>query len=244
MITMESRPRVSRRAAILGGLVVVIVTFVVLIAEGIFTFSSAKTSNYESLLSEASKVGRGAEDESSQWKDSAVSAANGAASKSNSSPSSTSKGGGNSDDHVTRIKSVSSTDKASLTRNSADEDDDIRTSESGLEACKSLSNDVITPTSKCHPCNEHDKSHVPECSTTGRIEQVVTCRGGKPTQRRYRACRRLATPEEEEAERNFFVFEAVNFGVGVAAYVLVLLRRKKLDSALAKKIEEQLATGV
>ena len=139
IIAMESRPRVSRRTVILGGLVVLIVTFVVLIAEGIFTFSSVKTSNFESLLTEASKADGEAENQSSRRKDSAASAAtaNGAASKSNSSPSSTSKGGANSDDHVTRIKSSSSTDKASLTRKSAVEDDDVRTSESGIEACKS-----------------------------------------------------------------------------------------------------------
>merc|ERR1719495_1782968 len=51
---LESRPRVSKRALLFGAVAVGAVTFVVLIAEGIFTFG-AKTSHVEHLAQRKDK---------------------------------------------------------------------------------------------------------------------------------------------------------------------------------------------
>lgn len=233
----ESRPRVSRRTLIIGALVVAVVTFVVLIAEGIFTFGAKTSSLPQRLIVDAKAVGSGAGEKASRSR----SSGDAAASKKSDSSSTSSRGDG----VVLSSDSSAATNTYGASKKTIGEDyDAVETSASGVESCRLQVDGAVVSTSKCHACGEHDKLHVSECAETGRVEQIVTCETGKPMKRRHRACRRLATPAEEEAERKFYVFEAINFGLGIAAYVVVLLRRKRLDSALAKKIEEQLASGV
>jgi len=225
---MESRPRVSKRALLFGAVAVGAVTFVVLIAEGIFTFG-AKTSHVEHLAQRKDKsaeVNAAAVDRTPEKSDS-----------SSSSSTQAKRDDGRTDNNNNNSPAGETTRK-----------NDARTSLSGAtdsdgaETCRTLGDGVVVNTSKCRPCGEPEKQHISDCAETGRVEQTVTCLGGKPTKRKHRACFGAGAAEEEE--RKFIVFEAVNFGVGIAAYVVVLLRRKKLDSALAKKIQQQLASGV
>ena len=242
----ESRPRVSRRTLIIGAFAVALVTFVVLIAEGIFTFG-AKTSLPQRLIVDAKDdtkaLASGEKASRSRSSDDDASA-----SKKSDSSSTSSRGDGVSSDDKKSAAAADSSDSATNSYGASKKTyggaDDVETSASGVESCRSQGDGAVVSTSTCHLCGEHDKLHVSECAETGRVEQIVTCEAGKPMKRRHRACRRLATPAEEEAERKFYVFEAINFGLGIAAYVVVLLRRKRLDSALAKKIEQQLASGV
>jgi len=222
----DSRPRVSRRTLVLGALVVAVVTFVVLITEGILAFG-AKTPVTPLLVESVARVDAGHK----AITDDATSSE-----KSHSSSSSLTSSNDVTDLNGKKSLVDSSSEKAS--------EDGVETSVSGVEACRLQGDGVVVSTSKCHACGDQDKEHVSECAETGRVEQIVTCQSGKPMKRGHRACLRLTTQAEKEAERNFLIFEAVNFGVGIAAYFIVLLRRKKLDSALAKKIEEQLASGV
>ena len=198
-------------------------TFVMLIAEGIFAFGGKTPMTpllVELVVNDAQSRSNAADATSSD--------------KSHSSSSSSSTLGDSNNGQKTAAGAFS--EKAS--------EQGVETSVSGVEACRSQADGVVISTSKCHACGDHDKEHVSECAETGRVEQIVTCESGKPMKRGHRACQRLTTQAEQEAERNFYVFEAVNLGVGIAAYFVVLLRRKKLDSALAKKIEQQLASGV
>ena len=210
-LMMESRPRVTKRTLIVGVVVVTVITFIVLIAEGVLTFHTP-TSHTGLLVTTSGNV-----------KKSKV-----ALEKVDSSSSSSTKASKDGDTH-SREK-----DK--------DDESNVEASVSGVESCRTLPDNSKVSTSKCHACASHDQLHVAECAETGSVEQSVTCVGGKPTERKYRPCRRRVAEEEEE--RKFLVFEVVNLGLGIAAYFVVLLRRKKLDSALAKKIEEQLASGV
>lgn len=226
---MESRPRVSRRSLIIGGIVVGVVTFIVLIAEGIITFNTT-TAHTGLMVVEATSGGAKKSKPVGDKVDSS----------SSSSASSSPKDGA-----VAVKNTPSRVEKDSVVRNDDDEDDlKMTASVSGAEPCRSLADNSVVSTSKCHACSSHDKIHIVECAETRNVEQTVTCVGGKPTNRKYRSCKRKGDAAEEEEKRKFIVFEAVNFGLGIAAYFIVLLRRKRLDSALAKKIEEQLATGV
>jgi hypothetical protein len=91
----------------------------------------------------------------------------------------------------------------------------------------------------CRRCTAEETVHIPECSTSLSVEALVVCQGGKATRRAHRTCR-----DDAAEEKKFIVFEAVNFGFGLASYAIVILRRRKLDYLLAKKIEQQLAGGV
>jgi len=212
---MESRPRVTKRTLIVGVVVVTVITFIVLIAEGVLTFHTP-TSHTGLLVTTSGNV-----------KKSKVALAK-VDSSSSSSTKASKDGLGDGNTHSKER------DK--------DDESNVETSVSGVESCRTLPDNSKVSTSKCHACASHDQLHVAECAETGSVEQSVTCVGGKPTERKYRPCRRRVAEEEEE--RKFLVFEVVNLGLGIAAYFVVLLRRKKLDSALAKKIEEQLASGV
>lgn len=223
---MESRPRVSKRTLVVGVVVVIFVTFIVLITEGILTFNTE--TDRTGLMIDVGTTSEGDVKQSKVEK----------ADSSSSSSTKASKEGAEDD-----TPSRENIDKdAVLNKDTDDEDSSVEASVSGVESCKSQPDNAQVSTSKCHACGTHDKLHVVECAETGSVEQSVTCVGGKPTQRKHRPCRRRA--KEQEEERKFIVFEAVNLGMGVVAYVVVSLRRKKLDSALAKKIEQQLASGV
>lgn len=101
--------------------------------------------------------------------------------------------------------------------------------------------EAVKVTSKCRKCQEHEDDELMECGQTGNVEQIVTCKkGGKTHNRKYQSCARPAAAEE----RRFVVFEVCQFGLGIASYAVVLIRRKRQDLFLAKKIESQLASGV
>jgi len=216
---MESRPRVSKRALLFGAVAVGIITFIVLIAEGIFTFGT-KTSHIEHLTQRKDKSPE----------------VNAATDDNHDSSSFTQarRDDGRTDNNSPAGETTRKNDDRTFLSGATNSD--------GAESCRTLGDGAIVNTSKCRPCGEPEKRHISDCAETGRVEQTVTCQGGKPTKRQHRACVGAGAAEEEE--RKFIVFEAVNFGVGIAAYVVVLLRRKKLDSALAKKIQQQLASGV
>ncbi|XP_041464140.1 protein JTB-like [Lytechinus variegatus] len=89
----------------------------------------------------------------------------------------------------------------------------------------------------CDPCHLlASKVFTDSCSETG-FQQLVQCT--ESNQQVYKSCPR----SRELIEKSFWVFEGVMFFVGLFAFLVVYVRRRKLNREAAERVRKQISNS-
>uniref|UniRef100_X1ZC31 Jumping translocation breakpoint protein n=1 Tax=Capitella teleta TaxID=283909 RepID=X1ZC31_CAPTE len=93
---------------------------------------------------------------------------------------------------------------------------------------------------ECAPCNSFDLEALEICKETG-YKELIKCSYSNGTNKEVnRRCPKHSWVEQ----RSFYMFEALAFVVGCAAYSVVGIRQKRLEKMLLEKVHKQIAAGV
>ncbi|PSN40879.1 hypothetical protein C0J52_18883 [Blattella germanica] len=92
---------------------------------------------------------------------------------------------------------------------------------------------------ECHPCTTFEiNSKINDVCLATHSKEIIKCStSGKVI---HRSCAKVTWLEE----RNFWIFEASMFALGIFFTIVVFSRQKMLDHQMLRRIQRQLASGV